>query len=289
MTQKFLRKPEWIKVRPPASSGYFELKKKVDKLKLHTVCQEANCPNISECWAHKTLTLMILGDQCTRNCKFCNVKTFKGDGIVDENEPENIAELLEPLKLRYVVLTSVDRDDIEDGGSAHFTKTVQAILKRSPETIVEVLCGDFQQNESALHTLAFSGARVLGHNVETVKSLTPKVRDRRASFESSLFALHTFKKQNPSILTKSSLMLGFGENIEEIEETFLALREANVDLLTIGQYLQPSRRHLPVEKYYTPKEFEILAKKAKKAGFLGVASGPLVRSSYEAGKLYFNS
>jgi lipoic acid synthetase len=285
----FKRKPEWIKVRPPGSPGYNYLKTEVSKYALSTVCQEANCPNIAECWKNRTLTLMILGDTCTRFCKFCNVKTGPGDGTVDAMEPRHTAELLKPLDLNYVVITSVDRDDLKDGGASHFAQTIREIKDLCPQTKVEVLTGDFQGDTHSLKTVLDAGPAVFAHNLETVKRLTPSVRDPRASYDTSLLVLKNVKSFSENIFSKSSLMLGLGETTEDILATMEDLRAADVDFLTMGQYLQPSRKHLPVERYVPPEEFDSLKEKALEMGFLGVASGPLVRSSYQADQLYWNA
>lgn len=279
-------KPAWIKVRPPASPGYNYLKEEVSKLGLATVCQEARCPNIGECWQQKTLTIMIMGDTCTRFCKFCNVKTGKGSGYLDSMEPLKTAKLLEPLELNYVVITSVDRDDIDDGGAQHFAETITEVKKRNPKTLLEVLIGDFQGSEESLLKVIKARPDVISHNLETVRRLTPNIRDRRATYENSLLQLKRVKAHNEDIFTKSSLMLGLGETREEVEEAMKDLREINVDFLTLGQYLRPSQKHHPVERFAPPQEFEDLKVLGYKMGFKMVASGPLVRSSYKAGEFF---
>lgn len=286
--RKYEKKPEWIKVRPPASEGYFYLREKTDKLGLATVCQEARCPNIGECWSQKTLTIMIMGDTCTRFCKFCNVKTGKGSGFLDENEPLNTALLLKPLELNYVVITSVDRDDLADNGAAHFAKTIELVHRESPGTTLEVLIGDLQGSEENLATIVASRPEVISHNLETVRRLTPSIRDRRASYDQSLLQLERVKGMDPGIFTKSSLMLGLGEEKEEVIETMHDMRAVGIDFLTLGQYLRPSEKHAPVKRYAPPEEFEELKKIGEELGFKMVASGPLVRSSYKAGEFFIN-
>jgi lipoyl synthase len=282
------RKPTWIRVRPPDSPQYRELKQRVDKLGLHTVCQEAHCPNIGECWSQNTLTIMILGDTCTRFCKFCNVKTGKGSGTVDSMEPENTALLLKPLDLTYVVITSVDRDDLEDGGASHFAQTILKMQKHCPQTRVETLIGDFSGSETSLAKVVAANPQVISHNLETVKRLTPAIRDPRSSYATSLLQLSRIKEMNPQIHSKSSLMLGLGENLDEVKFAMQDLRKVKVDFLTLGQYLQPSPGHHPVKRFLHPSEFEELESLGYNLGFKLVASGPLVRSSYKAGEYFIN-
>ncbi len=284
--KKYEKKPEWIKVRPAASEGYFYLKERTKELGLSTVCQEARCPNIGECWSQKTLTIMIMGDTCTRFCKFCNVKTGKGTGWLDENEPAHTASLLKPLDLHYVVITSVDRDDLPDNGAAHFAKTITITKQECPNTTLEVLIGDLQGSFDNLKTIVDSRPDVISHNLETVQRLTPKVRDRRATYVQSLTQLKRVKELNPSIFTKSALMLGLGEEKTEVIEAMRDMREHGIDFLSVGQYLRPSENHLPVIRYAEPKEFEEIKLIGEDMGFLMVASGPLVRSSYKAGEFF---
>ena len=285
-TQKARPKPSWIKVRPPSSPGYNYLKKETEKLGLATVCQEARCPNIGECWSDKTLTIMIMGDTCTRFCKFCNVKTGKGSGWLDSEEPFKTAKLLEPLKLHYVVVTSVDRDDIEDGGSEHFAETIRQIKRLNPDTTLEVLTGDFSGVAAHMDKVIAARPDVISHNIETVERLTPSVRDRRATYKQSLSQLERVKAMDPAIYTKSSLMLGFGETIQELQQSMQDLRGIGVDFVTLGQYLRPSSKHHEVKKFYHPDEFEELKQLGYNLGFKMVASGPLVRSSYKAGEFF---
>lgn len=279
-------KPAWIKVRPPAGPGYNYLKKRTAELGLATVCQEARCPNIGECWSDRTLTIMIMGDTCTRFCKFCNVKTGKGSGWLDQDEPIKTAKLLEPLNLHYVVVTSVDRDDLSDGGAEHFAETIRQIKKFNPDTTLEVLTGDFSGVAAHMDKVIGAKPQVISHNIETVERLTPSVRDPRAGYRQSLSQLQRVKEMDPAIYTKSSLMLGFGETLEELEQSMHDLREVGVDFITLGQYLRPSPRHHEVKRFYHPDEFEDLKQLGYNLGFKMVASGPLVRSSYKAGEFF---
>jgi lipoic acid synthetase len=282
----YLRKPDWIKIRPADSAGYRFLKEQVKHFGLSTVCQEAACPNIAECWKKKGLTVMILGDTCTRNCRFCNVKTAAHPSPPDPQEPEKTATLLAPLQLKHVVITVVNRDDMPDGGSDHIARTISEIRKSCPEMRIEILVGDFEGSMESLARIAQEPPDVFAHNIETVERLTPGFRDPRASYRRSLNTLKNYRSLKPDALTKSSMMLGLGESRSEITAAFSDLRQAGVELLTLGQYLQPSRRHVPVVRYVEPFEFNELADIARQMGFLGVASGPLVRSSYNATELY---
>jgi len=277
-------KPPWLKVRLPGAGSYYDVRRRLGALRVHTVCEEARCPNAAECWGGGTATFMILGDVCTRGCRFCAVKTGRPGGPPDPEEPAHVAAAAAELGLRYVVLTSVDRDDLPDGGADHFARTVRAILDRQPDIIVEVLTPDFGGAEAALATVVDSGTKVLGHNVETVRDLTPGVRDRRCSYERSLEVLRAYRRLRPALLTKSSLLLGLGETRAQVEETLSDLREAGVDWVTLGQYLRPTRRHAEVARYVEPAEFDELAGLARELGFPLVTSGPLVRSSYRAGE-----
>jgi lipoic acid synthetase len=276
-------KPKWLKRQIPKGDNFHSLKRKLNDRGLYTVCQEARCPNIGECWEQKTATIMILGDTCTRACKFCNVKTGNPKGFVNKEEIQNSADMVSMMALKYVVVTSVDRDDLEDLGSGHFADVVRKINQEHPDTKVEVLIPDFNCVEEHMHTLAKSNPFVIAQNVETVKRLTHPVRDRRAGYEQTLNALKFYNDHYPEIATKSSLMVGLGETLEELEVAMDDLRASGVDIITFGQYLQPSLRHLKVEKYYKPSEFEYLKEKAYEKGFKFVASGPMVRSSYKAG------
>lgn len=276
------RKPEWLRVDIPSGDNYKEVKKDLRDKKLWTVCEEASCPNLSECWSAKTATMMILGGTCTRACKFCHVDTGNPQGVVDFNEIENASKMVSTMSLKYLVLTSVDRDDLADFGAGHFANIVNRINKDHPDTLVEVLIPDFDAVEEHMHTLAKSNPFVIAQNIETVKRLTHPVRDRRAGYEKSLSCLKFYADNYPHIATKSSIMLGLGETHEEILETMKDLREAGVKVLTLGQYLRPTMRHLAVEKYYKPQEFDTYKELALEMGFEFVASGPLVRSSYKA-------
>ena len=279
-------KPDWIKVKLPSGENYLRLKGLLREANLHTVCEEANCPNIAECWGGGTATFMLMGDTCTRGCRFCNVKVGNPQGMLDELEPSKIASAVKSLGLRYIVLTSVARDDLPDGGADHIADTVKAIKKISPKINVEVLIPDFRSNIDSLKRVIDSAPDVLAHNVETVRRLTAKIRDRRANYEQSLEVLRNAKMLSPDLVTKSSIMLGVGEKEEEVIETMKDLRSNGVDALTIGQYLQPSRGHLSVVLYIHPYTFERLRRIGEEMGFLYVASGPLVRSSYKAGEFY---
>jgi len=274
-----------LKVRPGGGEAFGEIKRTLREQGLHTVCEEARCPNIGECWGCGTATFLIMGEVCTRGCRFCSVATGHPGGVLDEQEPSKVAAAAERWSLRWVVLTSVDRDDLPDGGAAHFAATVRAIADQSPETRVEVLTPDFGGDEQAIATVLDAEPAVFAHNLEVVRSLTPTVRDRRASYERSLEVLRVAKRLRPDGLTKSSLMLGMGETADEVREALRDLRVAGVDAVTLGQYLQPSPRCVPVERYVEPAEFEAWEAEARSMGFAMVASGPLVRSSYRAGEL----
>ncbi len=280
--QGLQRKPSWLKVPLPSGDNYGEIRENLRSKGLFTVCEEAKCPNISECWQAKTATVMILGGTCTRACKFCHVDTGNPKGIINKDEIEKTAEMVGIMELDYIVITSVDRDDLADFGSSHFASVVNKIHETHPNTMVETLIPDFDAQEEHMHTLAKSSPLVIAQNMETVKRLTHIVRDKRAGYKKTLKALEFYKKNYPEIFTKTSLMVGLGETIEEIKECLSDLRKINVDIVTFGQYLRPTTRHLKVEKYYTPEEFETLKKIAYEMGFSFVASGPLVRSSYKA-------
>jgi len=280
--ENYQRKPEWLKVKLPQGENFKEIRDNLREKGLSTVCEEAKCPNISECWSAKTATVMILGDTCTRACKFCHVKTGNPKGFVNKEEIENTSKMVSLMSLRYVVITSVDRDDLPDHGAQHFADVVKKVHLDHPETKVEVLIPDFAALPERMKILAESNPFVIAQNVETVKRLTYPVRDPRASYERTLECLDFYKTNYPHIQTKTSIMVGLGETWKEIQETLEDLRKINVDIVTFGQYLQPSKRHLAVEKYYTPEEFEELKRMSLKMGFKFVASGALVRSSYKA-------
>ncbi|MEI7974146.1 MAG: lipoyl synthase [Bdellovibrio sp.] len=283
------QKPSWLKVKAPAGENYARIKNMLGELKLATVCQEARCPNMGECWGGGTATIMIMGDTCTRGCKFCHVKTGNPRGRLDPLEPEKVAHSIAQMGLEYVVITSVDRDDLADQGSQHFARTVRSVKKLDPDLIVEILTPDFRGDLPCVETLVQAGPDVFAHNVETVERLQKKVRDPRAGYEQSLRVLEHVKKFDPSRYTKSSLMLGLGESAAEILQTLTDLRKISCDVITFGQYLQPTTRHLPVEKYLAPEVFQDWKKQAEDMGFLYVASGPLVRSSYRAGEFFMKA
>lgn len=282
-----VRLPDWIRVRPPHGPEYSAVRAIVQSHGLGTVCQEARCPNLSECWSAGTATLMLLGTDCTRRCAFCAVTTHWPAGVLDRSEPERVARAVAAWNLRYVVLTQVCRDDLADGGAEVLADTVRQIRRESPGTLVELLIGDLGGRTSSLKTVLESGPDVLAHNVETVERLSPVIRDRRATYERSLGLLGQARAWGEDrLVTKSSVMLGLGESRDELQETFADLRAEEVDLLTLGQYLRPSARHYPVAQFVTPEDFDHLRQVALEAGFAGVESGPLVRSSYHAETLY---
>lgn len=275
------RKPHWIRVKAPVSQGYRETAELMRDLKLNTVCEEAACPNIGECWAKKHATVMILGDICTRACAFCNIKTGRPDQL-DPHEPERVAEAVAKMNLSHVVITSVDRDDLDDGGAGHFARVIQMIRLFSPGTTIEVLTPDFQRKEGAIETVVAARPDVYNHNLETVPGLYHTVRPG-ARYYHSLRLLETVKKLDPTIFTKSGIMVGLGEKKQEVHQLMDDLRAADVDFLTIGQYLQPTPKHHPIMAFITPEEFENYATMARGKGFLMVSSSPLTRSSYHAG------
>jgi lipoic acid synthetase len=275
-------KPKWLKSNIPQGKNFTALKNQARESNLFTVCEEAKCPNLSECWQEKTATMMILGDTCTRACRFCHVKTGNPKGRLDPYEAEKAVEMVRLMDLEYLVLTSVDRDDLADFGAGQFAEVVSAIRQEFPETKVEVLIPDFNQDEQAMHTLAQSSPFVIAQNLETVERLTHPVRDPRAGYQKTLNCLQFYKKNYPEITTKTSIMVGLGETWEELHQAMLDLRAHQVDIITFGQYLQPTKRHLSVDKFYTPEEFAELKRLAIRLGFKFVASGPLVRSSYRA-------
>ncbi|MBE3570936.1 MAG: lipoyl synthase [Bacillales bacterium] len=279
--EEYLRKPDWLKIKLNTNENYKGLKKMMREKSLHTVCEEARCPNIHECWGvRKTATFMILGEVCTRACRFCAVKTGLPSEL-DWQEPERVADSVQQMNLKHVVVTMVARDDLKDGGAAVMAETVRAIRRKNPFTTVEVLPSDLGGVEENLKILMDSRPDILNHNVETVKRLTPRVR-ARATYERSLEFLRRSKEMQPDIPTKSSIMIGLGETKEEIIETMDDLRANHVDIMTIGQYLQPTKKHLPVQKYYHPDEFAELKEIALSKGFSHCEAGPLVRSSYHA-------
>ncbi len=280
------RKPAWLRVRPPAGENYVHLKTLFRSLDLHTVCEEARCPNVAECWGGGTVTIMLMGDTCTRGCRFCAVKSGNPHGVLDIGEPEKVAMALAGMDLSYVVLTSVDRDDLPDGGAAHFAATVREIKAQRPDMLVEALIPDFQGDLEAVRRVVESGVDVLDHNVETVERLQGTVRDRRANYAQSLAVLRGAKTMREGLFTKSSIMLGLGETRDEILQTMRDLRANDVDILTLGQYLRPSDWHLVVNEYVPPEIFDELRDIGESMGFAYVAAGPLVRSSYRAGEFF---
>lgn len=284
--RKRLPKPSWIKIRPPSGERYLTLKNMMADLKLATVCQEAQCPNMGECWGGGTATIMLMGEVCTRGCRFCNVKTGNPRGVLDLEEPRKVAWAVSQMELDYIVLTSVDRDDLPDEGSGHFAQTVALLKESAPNLIVEVLAPDFKGNEEFISKIVDAQPDVFAHNVETVERLTPRVRDPRATYQQSLRVLKFVKDVDPTRVTKTSLMLGLGETDDEIRQTLRDLRAIDCDVVTFGQYLQPQKRHLPVEEFVPPEKFRTWQAEAEAMGFLYVASGPLVRSSYRAGEFF---
>jgi len=275
------RKPEWLKIRLNTTDNYHFLKKLMRAETLHTVCEEARCPNLQECWGTlRTASFMILGDTCTRRCRFCAVNTGL-PGEVDTLEPLRVAGAVEHMKLKHVHVTMVNRDDLPDGGASIMAATVRALRWRAPDCSVEVLTSDFMGSEDAIRAVVESGPDIISHNVETVRRLTPRVRSR-SSYERSLEFLRVSRRLAPDMVTKSSIMLGLGETSEEVEETLTDLRSCGVDVVNIGQYLQPTRNHIPVRRYWTPTEFQRLKGIAMEKGFLYCEAGPFVRSSYHA-------
>jgi lipoic acid synthetase len=281
-------KPGWLKADRIHGDGLYAIKKTLRGDRLYTVCEEARCPNMSECWNVGTATFMILGDTCTRGCRFCAVKTGDPGQWTDPEEPLKVARNIQAMQLDYAVITMVDRDDLPDGGAQHVSNVVAAVRSTSPKTRVEVLAGDFHANQNHLRTVvtAGGGLDVFAHNIETVERLTPRVRDARASYRQSLQALDIARSERTATYTKSAIMLGLGEDFMEIEQALNDLRSVGVDIVTIGQYLQPTRKHLKIKRFVHPQEFAYWKEFAEQLGFLGVASGPLVRSSYKASHLF---
>lgn len=289
-----LRLPPWLKTEIPIGSNYAKLKDQLRDLKLSTVCEEAKCPNIGECWGggetrSATATIMIMGDQCTRGCRFCSVKTNKAPPKLDPNEPRNTAKAIADWNLHYVVITSVDRDDLADQGSNHFAETVREIKRLNPQLYVECLTPDFRGNTKCIETVATSGLDVYAHNIETVERLQWLVRDPRANFKQSVNVLVEAKRAQPNLITKTSIMLGLGETDDDVMRALEELRRHDVDCLTLGQYMQPTKRHLKVTEYVTPEKFAYWKEVGDRLGFLYTASGPLVRSSYKAGEFFITN
>lgn len=279
-------KPEWLKVRAPSGENYTRIKEMLGKLNLATVCQEARCPNMGECWQGGTATFMLMGEVCTRGCRFCNVKTGNPKGKIDNQEPEKVGWSIAQMGLHYVVITSVNRDDLPDQGANHFGRTIEVIKKNDPKLIVEILTPDFRGDVELIHRVVDAKPDVFAHNIETVERLTPSVRDHRADYRQSLEVLAEVKRRDPEMYTKSSIMLGLGETDEEVLQAMKDLKEVGCDVITFGQYLQPAKRHLKVIEFITPEKFNYWADMAKQMDFLYCASGPLVRSSYKAGEFF---
>lgn len=279
-------RPDWLKIELPGPGEFARVRRILSRSNLATVCEEARCPNLGRCWGEGTATIMILGRVCTRRCRFCAVRTGNPKGGIDPEEPLRVAEAVRELGIQYLVITSVDRDDLKDFGAAQFARTIEAIKRVDPRVLVEALTPDFQGEVEAIRMVVRAGPDLVGHNLETVRRLTPKVRDPRSSYELSLRVLGLLKTLSPQIPLKSGLMLGLGETAAEVVEALTDLRISGVDILTLGQYLQPTPKHLKVERYWRPEEFEELVRKAKGLGFRAVASAPLVRSSYRARELW---
>jgi len=279
------RKPDWLRLNHSFTPKFKEVKSIVKENHLNTVCEEAMCPNINECWSHGTATFMLLGDVCTRACKFCAVDTGNPRGRLDKKEPFKVAQSIKKMSLKYAVLTSVNRDDLADGGAKHYSNTIEAIKDARPKVMVEALTPDFEGKNKSISILLSSSLDVFAQNVETVERLTVRVRDPRAGYQQTLNVLEKAKKLSPEVLTKTSLMLGLGETTKEIQSTMVDAYSVGVEILTLGQYLRPTLNHLPVERYIHPEEFLHYKNMANEIGFKEVASGPMVRSSYRADKV----
>lgn len=283
--QLHIGKPAWLKTTIPTGKAYFEIKRDLRERKLFTVCEEAKCPNIGQCWNMGTATFMVLGDTCTRACRFCNVKTGNPGGFINPHEPEETAQSAKLMGLKYAVITMVDRDDLADGGAAHVGAVLTRVKELSPGIRVEILAGDFRKETSSLKTLMDSRPDVFAHNLETVERLTPRVRDARAKYRQSLEVLRLVKElADYKVYTKSALMLGLGETYEEVIATLGDMREYGVDFVTIGQYMRPTKQHLSIKRWVPPEDFDRIGAAAKELGFKSVACAPLVRSSYRAGE-----
>jgi lipoic acid synthetase len=282
------KKPEWLRVRLPSGHNYVNVKHTVASLGLHTVCEEARCPNMGECWGGGTATIMVMGDTCTRGCRFCSVTSGR-PLFLDPNEPDRVAKAIKKWGLKYVVITSVCRDDLPDGGANHIAKTIKSVKAQCPQTIVEPLIPDFHGNRHALEKIIGSGPEVISHNIETVARLSPLIRDPRATYQQSLHVLEMIKDIDCKVYTKSSMMLGLGESEVEIMQAAKDLRSVGVDIVSMGQYLQPTNRHLPVKEYISPEKFESYKKRIEKMGFVYVVAGPFIRSSYKAGELFITN
>lgn len=291
--QLHIGKPDWLKTKIATGETYFNIKRDLRERKLFTVCEEAKCPNIGTCWNFGTATFMILGDTCTRACRFCHIKTGNPQGWLDPHEADQTAESARRLGLRYAVITMVDRDDLADGGAAHVAHVLRRVREVNPGLKLEILAGDFRQNDEALRQIAEARPEVFAHNLETVRRLTPRVRDARASYQQSLHVLRRVKElsarlseSGPTLFTKSALMLGLGETMDEVLEALSDMRAYDVDFVTIGQYMRPTKQHLSVKRWVPPAEFDEIAAKARSMGFKSVVSGPLIRSSYRAADFY---
>jgi lipoic acid synthetase len=284
--EEVLKKPDWLRIKLTSSPKFGQVKELVTKHQLATVCEEAKCPNMSECWSHGTATIMLMGSVCTRACKFCSVDTGNPNGWLDHDEPAKTADTVAIMNLEYVVLTSVDRDDLPDGGAKHYADSIRAIKARCPTTKVEALTPDFSGDHAAIDVLLASGVDVFAQNVETVERLTHPVRDPRAGYWTTINLLSYAKQQRPDVVTKTSLMLGLGEEKEEVIQCMQDLKNAKVDVLTFGQYMRPTMNHLPIIRYVTPEEFKEYRDIGLQMGFLEVASGPMVRSSYRADRIF---
>jgi len=285
---KLEKKPEWLRIRLPSGQNYVKVRQTIASLGLHTVCEEARCPNIGECWGGGTATIMIMGDTCTRGCRFCSVTSGR-PLFLDPYEPDKVAKAIKQWGLTYVVLTSVCRDDLPDGGANHMAETIKSVKVQCPKTIVEPLVPDFQGNPNALEKIINAGPEVISHNIETIARLSPLIRDARATYQQSLRVLEMIKEIDCKIYTKSSIMLGLGETEEEVMQAAKDLRAVGVDILSMGQYLQPTARHLPVKEYISPEKFDSYKKQIEKLGFAYTVAGPFVRSSYKAGELFIKN
>ncbi len=280
-------KPAWLKTPIPTGETYFNIKRDLRDRKLYTVCEEAKCPNIGQCWNTNTATFMVLGEVCTRGCRFCNVKTGNPNGWLDHDEPRQVAESAALMKLKYVVITMVDRDDLPDGGAAHVAKVIREVRTQNPGIVIELLAGDFRGSDEALKTILAERPDVYAHNIETIERLSPRVRDARANYWQSVKALQRVREvADYRVYTKSAIMLGLGEEESEVRKSLEDLREAGVEFVTIGQYMRPTNKHLSIKRFAHPDEFKRLGDYAEQIGYLAVASAPLVRSSYKAHEYY---
>jgi lipoic acid synthetase len=282
------KKPEWLRIQLPSGQNYVNIRQTLASLGLHTVCEEARCPNIGECWGGGTATIMIMGDICTRGCRFCSVTSGR-PLFLDSDEPDKVAKAIKKWGLRYVVITSVCRDDLPDGGANHIAKTIKSVKVQCPKTIVEPLIPDLLGNRYALEKIIDAGPEVISHNIETIARLSPLIRDPRATYQQSLSVLQMIKDIDCKIYTKSSLMLGLGETEEEVIQVAKDLRSVGVDIVSMGQYLQPTSRHFSVKEYVSPEKFDSYRKRIEKMGFAYVVAGPFVRSSYKAGELFIKN